>query len=225
MFILGTLLAHSGVVLAQSDSVRALGARDVALLAGAGAFIVAPHVLSINEHPPSCAPCNTTGLFWFDRWSVAPPNYTISKVSNGLLVAEALATWWDLGRGGGRGEVRIAASVESLAWAVGVTEVVKAVAARKRPVLYTAGAAAAAAKIDNQRSIPSSNTAAAAALATSYLLNRRGPDRKAARWAVVATAATVGVLRVVAHRHFPSDVVAGAAVGVLSAVGVQIVRF
>jgi membrane-associated phospholipid phosphatase len=225
MFILGTLLAHSSVLRAQSDSVRPLGARDGALLAGASALVLAPRLFNINERSPSCAPCNTAGLFWFDRWSVGLPNPTISKVSNGLLVAQAFATWWDLGRGSGRGDVRIAASVESLAWAVGVTEIVKALAARKRPVLYTAGAAAAAGEIDNQRSIPSSNTAAAAALATSYFLNRRGPERRAARWAVLATAATVGVLRVAAHRHFPSDVAAGAAVGVLSAVGVQIVRF
>jgi len=226
MLLLGTLLACPAILQAQTDSARALGRRDVALMAAAGSLIAAPRVFPINEHPPSCAPCNTSSLVWFDRWSVGRPDPTVSRVSTGVLIAGALVTWWDLGRPGkARDAARVAASVESLSLAIGTTELLKAAIARKRPVLYTAGAAAAAADLDSQRSIPSSNTAAAFALATSYLLNRPRANRGVVRWVVLGTAATVGVLRVVAHRHFPSDVVAGAAVGVLSAWGVQLLKF
>jgi membrane-associated phospholipid phosphatase len=93
-------------------------------------------------------------------------------------------------------------------------------------VLYTAAAAEAAADLDAQRSWPSAHAAVAAALATSYWL---APRERAApawrRWAVVGTVVTVGALRVAAGRHFPSDVVGGAALGVVSAVTVRVIRF
>ena len=45
------------------------------------------------------------------------------------------------------------------------------------------------------------------------------------KWAALATAVSIGALRVAAAKHFPSDVVAGAALGVVSAVTVRAIRF
>ncbi len=62
------------------------------------------------------------------------------------------------------------------------------------------------------------------AFATSYWLNH--PERGLAPKVIAMVAAAgVGVLRVAAAKHFPSDVVVGAAVGTLSAVIVHEIRF
>ncbi len=62
------------------------------------------------------------------------------------------------------------------------------------------------------------------ALATSYLLSRVAPSRTA-RVGAIAAATAAAVLRVASARHFPSDVVGGAAVEVGSAVLVHSIRF
>jgi membrane-associated phospholipid phosphatase len=82
--------------------------------------------------------------------------------------------------------------------------------------------------LDNQRSWPSGHTATAAALVTSYLLSVGQPDARPASWqrpALILAGAGVGAMRVAAAKHFPSDVVSGAAFGVLSALVVHQLRF
>lgn len=98
--------------------------------------------------------------------------------------------------------------------------------ARKRPVLYTEDAAAAAEDLRNQRSMPSGHTSAAFALATSYILySWPRTENKVPALLAGAAAVSVGVLRVVSARHFPSDVVVGAAVGTLSGIVVYRIRY
>ena len=82
--------------------------------------------------------------------------------------------------------------------------------------------------LNNQRSMPSGHTSTAFALATSYWLSRRNltkDDRLWLRWALMAGAAGVGVLRVAAGKHHPSDVLIGAGVGVVSAILVYEIKF
>ena len=50
-------------------------------------------------------------------------------------------------------------------------------------------------------------------------------DKPWMRWALMAGAAGVGVLRVAAGKHHPSDVLIGAGVGVASAVVVHEIKF
>ncbi len=78
------------------------------------------------------------------------------------------------------------------------------------------------AKPDRSHSFPSGHTAFAFASATSLATlwtlhaprNARGRAAKATAWVVgLALATTVGTLRVVAGKHYPSDVIAGAALG------------
>src|SRR5438445_4872560 len=102
------------------------------------------------------------------------------------------------------------------AWTAASTEWLKVVIRRKRPVLYTSGAAAAAADRESQQSFPSTHASLAFAAATSYLvLARRQHLRHRTRNAILLYAGAVGVsaLRVAAGKHFPTDVAAGAALG------------
>lgn len=190
---------------------------------GAGVVFMAPHVLNLRTDPPSCAPCDPATVPGFDRWSIHTEIHPVSLVSTvvvGGMVAYSLV---DQARGPG-GERRALASVEAMSWAMGITELAKALIDRNRPVLYTADAAEAASSLTNQRSMPSGHTAAAFALATSYLLDGHEHDTWL-RVAMLAGAAGVGVMRVWAGRHFPSDVVVGAAIGVASGVVVHTIRF
>lgn len=185
-----------------------------------------PHVLDINQGPPPCAPCDRATVPWFDRWVIAEPRDTWAAGSTLLVAGIGVLAGWDFVDDGPARTGDLAALGESAAIAVGVTELVKAIAARNRPVLYTARAQEAEAVLDAQRSWPSGHTAVAFALATSYALSvsrEGGPAWR--RWAALIAAAGVGSLRVAAARHFPSDVVGGAAVGVLSAVGIHAIRF
>ena len=102
------------------------------------------------------------------------------------------------------------------AWTAASTEWLKVVIRRKRPVLYTSGAAAAAADRESQKSLPSGHASLAFAAATSYLvLARRQHLPHRTRNAILLYAGAVGVsaLRVAAGKHFPTDVAAGAALG------------
>ena len=205
---------------------RRLEPRDAWLTAAWLSAAVAPRVFDLNNHPPGCAPCDLQGVPWFDRWAVTLPHDALSTASGGIVFAMAALESLDLVRGGPEHFGEIAYLSESAGWALGAGELLKAIVARKRPVLYTAEATAAAADPENQRSWPSDHTAVAAALAAGYLLVPRGrPVPAWRRWAVMAAATSVGVLRVASGRHFPSDVVGGAALGVVSALTVRAIRF
>jgi membrane-associated phospholipid phosphatase len=224
IFMLGAVLAHPPASTAQADSAALVRPADVVMVGAGGAAFLAPRVLDINRRPPACAPCDRADVAWFDRWAIDVPAGVPAAGSTALIVALSAATWWDMARrpGGGR---HVVASIQSVAWGVGATELAKVIIARKRPVLYTASAPDFAAELDNQRSLPSTHAATAFALATSYWLSSRERAPDWARWAALVAAASVGGLRIVSHRHFPSDVLAGAAVGVASAIVVHHIRF
>ena len=213
---------------AQQPAPHRLKAADVLLAAGAAGAYLAPHIFSLNEHPPSCAPCDPRSVPGFDRWAIAEPRTLPDVTSSGLVVALAGLEALDLARAGPDHYAEVAYVAESSAWALGAAEVVKAIVARKRPVLYTAEAPAAAASLESQRSFPSGHAAVAFALATSFFLVPRAGARPLPawhKWAALATAVSIGALRVAAAKHFPSDVLGGAALGVVSAVTVRAVRF
>lgn len=189
----------------------------------AGAVAAAPIAFSINERAPSCAPCPLQGVPSFDRWTIRLPVDGWSLTSDALLVGLGSGVIADLARRDD-GWRRSAAAIESAAWAFALTQVTKAVVARKRPVLYTDGAAAAADNLDAQRSFPSGHTSVAFAIATTYWLDAAG-RRTALHWIALGGAAAVGGARVAAAQHFPSDVVAGAILGAGTALLVHEIRF
>ncbi|MCA9718251.1 MAG: phosphatase PAP2 family protein [Myxococcales bacterium] len=126
---------------------------------------------------------------------------------------------------------------ETLALNLLITEILKNAIGRPRPLVYVDPDAVDAdvreklleeqASADSLKSFPSghASTSFAAAVGGSMLLTlklaRRRPGALAAAWVLsLGAASTAGALRVVAGKHFTSDVIAGAILG--SAIGVVV---
>jgi membrane-associated phospholipid phosphatase len=225
--LLWSLLA-SGHLAAQRASPTLVTTTDALMVGGAALLHVVPMALHWHEPPPSCAPCDRSSVPFFDRWAIHQPESVPRHASDLVLAGVALASWIDLAAEGRGGQAGFVASLESLLWANAVTTLTKEAIGRKRPVLYTDSAPDEADSPNNLRSMPSGHTSIAFALATSYWLSRRNvttDDRPWLRWALMAGATGVGVLRVAAGKHHPSDAVLGAGVGIASAVLVHTVKF
>lgn len=230
MGVLATLLAPAQVTRAQDTNAALKPADGAVILAGAILF-AAPHVLGINDEPPACAPCDRAAVPWFDRWAIAEPRALWESLSTTAVVGIGLFAAWDLAaerRAPDPAAAHVGVLAQSAALALGAVEVTKALVGRNRPVMYTSGAVEAARSLDSRRSWPSGHTATATALATSYLLSVNAPEAAAPTWqqgVLLLVSAGVGAMRVVAARHFPSDVACGAVFGILSAVAVHGLRF
>ena len=184
---------------------------------------VVPSIFDINTSPPSCAPCDPSMVPAFDRWMIREYQPAWGTASDFALIALLAGTWIDLGTRDD-GLRYLAASAEAAAWTFGITQITKAVVGRLRPVLYTQNAEEAAKELDNKRSFPSGHTSMAFSFATSYW--QMSPNESGfKRWLTMGGAMAVGTFRVAAAKHFPSDVVAGAALGTGVAVVVHEVRF
>jgi membrane-associated phospholipid phosphatase len=192
---------------------------DVAAVTGTGLVAVLPEALKLPKGPPSCAPCDPSGLPGIDRWVVGKNSALARDGSTVLLLGVGgMATYLaahDQSSAQARGNLAVLAN--SLTWAAASTEWLKVLVRRRRPVLYTTGAATAAAFPDNQRSFPSGHTSVAFAIATSYVVmaNREHlPHRTRNAMLLYGGATGVGALRMVGGSHFTTDVLAGAALGV-----------
>ena len=208
----------------EPEESRSVEFSQVLSLGTSTLLFVAPDLLQLNEHPPSCAPCDPKTLPWYDRVAVRKTSRFSSDLSTLLEIGLAGITLIDLGlEGGGRAS---AMSLESVMWTAAVTEWSKTLIGRKRPVLYTPWAADASRNVDSQRSMPSGHTAVAFSLATSYVLYMKdNRETNPGSIAAGATAIAVGALRVLAGRHFPSDVLAGAILGTAMGVLAYHVRY
>jgi membrane-associated phospholipid phosphatase len=184
---------------------------------------LAPGILGIDGRDVNCVPCDIADVPFFDRWAVTELRAVLSDVSSGLVAALAAGTWLSLATRGPSGRRYIVASAQSAALATGFSVVIQEIVGRDRPVFYT-DAAGDIDPAETRPSFPSGHTAIAFALAASYVLSGAGPSG-AAKIVAVAAATVVATLRVASGRHFPSDVVAGAVVGVGSAFLVHTLRF
>src|SRR3989440_4175108 len=130
---------------------------DAASVGAAGALFVLPMALDLPQGPPSCAPCDPTTVPTVDRSAL----HTFSDgaetasavVLAGVAGLTAFASLHGLPAAQWRGNFAMLAN--AAAWTGASTEGLKAVIRRKRPVLYTSGAAAAAADRRSQESCPS----------------------------------------------------------------------
>jgi membrane-associated phospholipid phosphatase len=228
IFVLLAVLAPFRQAAAQQipPSVPAVQAGDVVAVAAGAAVALAPRLLGWGRDSAPCAPCDPLTLPAFDRWVLHDPIPVWGSVSwavlGGLLVAGAI----DAGARDGGGPY-VTGLVEATVWTTAVTEVSKAAVSRPRPVMYSSLAPGAARDADNLRSFPSGHTSAAFAIATSYWLARRDltGEPGVAGWAAIGTAGLVGVLRIVAGKHFPSDVLAGALLGIIGGATVHAIKF
>jgi membrane-associated phospholipid phosphatase len=220
--LLGLLAAQSAVA-QQLDDAPVISGGQIASFAGAGLAFGTSVILDRRTGPPSCAPCDPAAVPAFDRWIIRPVASDYSLTSDVMLIGVAAGT---LGHTLTRdaGSRRAVASLEALAWTVGITALSKSLIGRKRPVLYTSAAPAVADDVKNQRSMPSGHAAAAFALASAYWLNNDDIGTPAVAVALTGALA-VSVLRVAAAKHFPSDVLVGALVGTLTALAVNHARF
>lgn len=223
--VLGTL-GPSHTALAQATAAPTFRPSDAAVFGVAAGLYFAPDIFGFEAGAPDCLPCDPASLPFVDRWSVADSRPVWSDVSTGLIYGLTAATWLDLMRDGRGGVGHVVASLQSAVLATGVTVVLKEAVGRNRPVLYTAAASQLADPADHTRSWPSGHTSTAFALATSYVLSQSPGGRSlAARASVLGAAIAVGALRVASARHFPTDVIGGAALGIGSAVLVHTIRF
>ncbi len=192
---------------------------DAGWVAAAGVLYVLPGALGLPQGAPSCAPCDPATLPGFDRWAVRPVVHAAAVASSAALLG--VAGWTALaglqGLPADRWRDNVARFAEATSWTAASTEWLKVLVRRKRPVLYTSDAVAAAADRDNQKSLPSGHTSLAFSAATAYLvISRREhlPHRTRNALLLYAGAVAVGALRVAAAQHFPSDVATGAVLGV-----------
>jgi membrane-associated phospholipid phosphatase len=222
-----TLALSAVSVAAQNATPRyTSGWGDVAATAGGG--LVAG--LAVIARPPlsHCAPCDSLDLPAYERVAIRANSSGARTASNVLLVGIAGGVALASLAGGDRARARGNAVVmaDAVSWSVAATELLKVGVHRARPILYRSGAATAAADPDNRESFPSNHTALAFSAATAYTtlaLRQHLPHagRNAILLYVAATA--VGVFRVAGGAHFPSDVLAGAALG--SGIGWATARF
>lgn len=194
---------------------------DAAVLGGGAAIAVLPRVLEARLPHATCAPCDPAALRSVDRAVLGPLRLGPSTASYGTLLATGAATAILLSRSR-RGEGGVVAQedmvvlAEALDVTAALTEWAKVLFRRPRPVRYGPEATQYLAP-DNGLSFPSSHTSVAFAAAAAYasILDRRGlVGRHRSEVALLFTGAAVtGTLRVVARKHFPTDVLAGALLG------------
>jgi membrane-associated phospholipid phosphatase len=191
---------------------------DAASVSAGTVLYFTPDALGLPEGGPSCAPCDPATLPGIDRWAVQPVSTTAANASDVALVAvmgwTAIAGLAGLPPEQWRGNLVVFAN--TAVWTEATTEWLKVLIQRPRPVLYTSDAVAASTIRDNQLSMPSGHTALAFAAATSYFVisgRQHLRHRKRNTLLLYAGAVGVGALRVVAAKHFPTDAIAGAALG------------
>ena len=206
----------------------AVGVGDAVSITAGGVLLFAPALL-LKPDSVTCVPCDRSEVPVFDRWIISRERPFWGRTSDLLLIGIGVSSWLNMSDEGTNGRAGMAASFQSLLWAEGVSELVKRIVKRKRPVLYTREGIPVAGHARNQESWPSGHAAGAAALAASYWLTRNqfssGGQNDTHAWILAAGAVSVAALRVAAGRHFPSDVIPGLALGVLSASVVHTVKF
>ena len=194
---------------------------DAVSVAVAGVVAVIPEASKLPKSDPSCglaAPCDPASLPGVDRSALHTFSGSASTASTALLAGviglAGVASFDGATSAQRRGHVAVFAN--SLGWTLAATDWIKVLVHRKRPVLYTSDATAAAADRNNQRSFPSGHASIAFAAATSYLVmaqRERLPHRGRNAALLYMGAVGVSVLRVAAGKHFPTDVLGGAALG------------
>ena len=215
---LGIVLASRPIVGQAPEVAYRVTWRDAASVGTAGVLYVLPAALGLPHGAPSCAPCDPGTLPGVDRWALRPVSATGDVASDVVLAGvagfTAFAGLHGLPAQQWHGNFAVFANTAS--WTAATTEWLKVVVRRKRPVLYTSDAVAAATDPESQQSLPSLHTSLAFAAATSYAVIARRqhlPHRRRNTLLLYAGAVGVAALRVAAGKHFPTDVLASAALG------------
>lgn len=199
-----------------------IGWNDVAVTGGALALAAIPTFFASHLPSASCGPCDPSHLMGFERHFVGVPDERLDRASTAALMVTAFAAGAfvvdahaaDVTRGNKWEDLAVYA--QALSVNAAVTAWTKVLVRRPRPARYTASGGSYP-DPDDGLSFPSGHSSMAFAAAAAYasILQRR--HQIGAHGGEVAllfgTAAATGVLRVVAHKHFPTDALAGAVLG------------
>lgn len=191
------------------------------VLAATAAVALAPVLLAAHLPHATCAPCDPSRLNFLDRGTVGEVRAGAATASDVALFATGGATGLLLAleSRANLGMVRedLTVLAQTVVTASALTNWSKVLFHRPRPYRYVASATGTGGAAESGLSFPSGHTSAAFSAAFAYwsMEARRGTaGAKAPQIAtLVALATTTGVLRVVARKHFPTDVLAGAALG------------
>jgi membrane-associated phospholipid phosphatase len=195
---------------------------DGGITLGSAALSALPSLLGSRLPVASClGACDPANLWGIDRGAVGlgrsdgPSNLALYATVGGSAL---LVAWTRRGEPDGTRAALEDAVVMAQTAAIdgALTQWLKVIVHRARPERYTTQGATFT-SIEDSRSFPSGHAsfAFAAASAAASILHRRGELHKyrVETALLFAAAATTSVLRVSAHRHFPTDVLAGAILG------------
>jgi membrane-associated phospholipid phosphatase len=191
---------------------------------GASALAITVPTLLAPEIIDERCPCSRSSVNRFDRWAIGNhddvSDYVSSATVGLAMIGPPLADWLLLGRGDALyADLTVFAEVLLVNGAL--VEIAKYSVQRPLPRTY-AGDPTLVSEPGGYRSFYSghASTAFAALGATAFTLRQRYGERVWPWIAAAAVGTSVGIERVAAGRHFPSDVIVGAVVGTAVGVGV-----
>lgn len=194
--------------------------RDLPILfSGVTLFVLAP---TIEFHKPTLAPVSysSQSVWKPERWVTKLDNSRASKASDILLYTSQVTPALLLISKDTRSDWRVyAMGAEAIGLTAALTSFTKAITDRKRPYVYNPNTPASDITSDNAVQSFFSGHTAMASVSTFYFARVFAdyhPDSKWKPWVwTMATALPLATatMRVVAGRHFPTDVLVGYVVG------------
>ncbi len=226
ILIVYLFIVELGNVSAQTSPYKLVFLRESLMLCGGIANSLAAR--SLEQSVPAITALDVASLQRgdvnaFDRWAASNYSPEVSKTSDYLATGIIIAPAGFLSMNEVRKDWIILSTMyaETMLWAVSAPSYAKVTALRIRPFVYNSDAPLEKKlNTDVRFSFFSSHAcvAFASAVFTGIVFDDYFPDSKYSLyvWGCTITAASmVGAMRIMSGKHFPSDVIAGAAVGSL----------
>ena len=200
--------------------------REVVIIGTGGALLVTGHLLDAGDHPftpAELAAMDRSQVWAFDRGATRRWSPTAKRWSDRLVGVAMVAPVGLIVAEPGRQQAGRLSLIytETMLLNMGATALIKSLVARPRPYLYNDDPRippTLAAEATSGRSFLSSHTSNAFAamvfFAGSY--EKLYPESGSSGWVwggCMAVAGTTGLLRYLAGRHYPTDILAGAVLG------------
>ncbi len=186
-----------------------------------GASTLVAQRLAEHRAPVQCRPCDPAAVPGFDRFAIGVVRPLPARFSDAGLVGTVLGAALLARRDGPDGAEweDVAVIVQGAALTGAATNWMKVLTRRVRPHLYDSLGAGDSPSYEDSMSFPSGHASVAIAAAVAYagIQHRRGTlGARGTETALLAGSAVLTAgLRVAARRHFPSDALAGLALGVV----------